>query len=171
MMELICLAVPLLLGGGADDLPPDWVVVARDGFKISMPAKPTEKKQQVKVAKGHLNVSLLIAEGRKDATFVLSHCDYAATEVKRADLERRLDQARDGAVENSGGKLRKEQLIELIDGNKRHPGRDLLIDKNGEVIARIRIYVVERRLYQVMVLGNPPAKDANTFMDSFRLNK
>jgi hypothetical protein len=91
--------------------------------------------------------------------------------VKRADLERRLDQARDGAVENSGGKLRKEQLIELIDGDKRHPGRDLLIDKNGEVIARIRIYVVERRLYQVMVLGNPSAKDASTFMDSFRLNK
>jgi hypothetical protein len=170
MWEQICLAMPLLLAGGSD-LPPDWVLVKKDRFQVAMPAKPTEKNQRVKTAKEKLDVTLLIAEGRKDASFVVSHCDYADALVKKRDLERRLDQARDGAIESSGGKLRLEQMIELIDGDQRHLGRDLVIEKDGSVIARMRIFVVERRLYQVMVLGSPPTKDATVFLDSFRLTR
>ena len=41
------------------------------------------------------------------------------------------------------------------------------------VVAKIRIYVVKNRLYQVMVLcgGAAASNEAGIFLDSFRLNK
>ena len=50
------------------------------------------------------------------------------------------------------------------------------VAKNGAIVAKMRLYLVDNRLYQVMVLGNGPFfvgsdKDVTTFLDSFRLNK
>ena len=85
-------------------------------------------------------------------------------------MDKRLDQARDGAIASVGGKKRSEEKIKL----KGHPGREIVIEKDSEVVVRMRIYLVKNRLYQVMVLGNGPvfpAKDAGFFLDSFRLNE
>ena len=166
------LALPLLLGAAQDELPANWKVAApKDaGFSAKMPGTPTEKKQQVKTATGQLSVTLYIAEGRNESLFVVSYTDYSEADLKKAPVDKRLDQARDGAVEKSGGKLRGEKKIEL-DGQ---PGREIVIENNGEVIAKMRIYLVQRRLYQVMVLGNEPtfkSKDVGTFLDSFRVIK
>jgi hypothetical protein len=166
------LALPLLLGAVQDDLPANWkVAVSKDGgFTVAMPGVPTEKKQHVKTATGQLNVTLLLAEGRNDSVFVVSYSDFPEAELKKGTLEKRLDHARDGAVSSARGKLRSEKTIEL-DG---HPGREIAIENNGECIAKMRIYLVKNRLYQVMVLGNGMifmTKDVGIFLDSFGLNK
>lgn len=168
----LSLTLPLLLGAAQTDLPANWKAIASKdgGFSIGMPATPKETKRKVLTAKGHLDVTLLVAEGRSGAAFVLSYCDYSEAEVK-GDLEKRLDHARDGAVSSSGGKLQSERIADLRDGENLHRGRDLIIEKNGATIARMRIFLVGRRLYQVMVLGNATTKEAGIFLDSFRLNK
>ena len=171
MMDRICLSLtlPLLLGAVQEDLPPNWKVVESTAgrFTVSMPETYTEKKQPVKTAKDTLEVVMLVAEGRNDALFVVSYSDYPAADLKTGGVEKRLDYARDGAVSSARGKLRSEKPI-MLDAN---PGRDIVIEKDGEIVVRTRIYLVKNRLYQVMTLGNVPAKECATFLESFRLIK
>jgi hypothetical protein len=178
MMGTVCwsLTLPLLVGAVQDDLPAGWKVVdSKDGrFTVHMPKEPMAPKTQVVRTKtGELNVTLVIAEGRHDSYFVVSYSDFPPAELKKGEEEKRLDQACNGAAESLRGELREENPIKL-DG--RHPGREFFIRKNGAVIAKVRIYLVENRLYQVMVLGSgqifsSKEKDAGIFLDSFRLNK
>ena len=166
------LALSLLFGAAQADLPPDWKIVVSKagGFVVAMPKNPTESKKKVATATGHLEVFLLVALGENDATMVVSYCDYAEEELK-GNLEKRLDHARDGAVNGARGKLQSEKRAQLIDGEVLYPGRDIVIEKGGAVVARMRIFLVGRRLYQVMALGNTSPRQAGAFMDSFRLNK
>jgi hypothetical protein len=166
------LVVPLLFSAVQDDLPAGWhAFKAKDGrYSVHLPSEPKEKIQKV----GNLTVTLQIAEGRLESYFVVSHCDIPAADLKKGDPEKRLDQAVTGAVEKSGGQLRGEEKKITLVG--KHPGREIVIEKKGEVIARMRIYLVENRLYQVMVLGPgqifaAKEKDVGHFLDSFRLNK
>lgn len=166
------LALPLLLGAGQDDLPAGWKTVAPKGagFSVAMPAAPTEKKQKVPTATGTLEVVMQVADGRNDSLFVVSYCDFPGPELKKAEVDKRLDQARDGALASARGKKRSEEPIKL--GG--HAGREIVIEKDGEVVVKMRIFLVKNRLYQVMVLGNGPvfaSKDVGVFLDSFRLNE
>jgi hypothetical protein len=163
------LALPLLLGAAQEEVPAGWKMVApKDGgFTAAMPAAPTEKKKQVKTATGVLNVTMFIADGRNDSDFVVSYSDFPAADLKKGDVDKRLDQARDGAIASVRGKQKSEKKIEL----NKHPGREIVIEKDGEVVVKMRIYLVKNRLYQVMVVGNAPAKDTGIFLDSFRLNE
>jgi hypothetical protein len=178
MMGTVCwsLTLPLLLGAVQDDLPAGWKVFASKdgGFTVHMPNAPKDpKKQVVKTSTGELNVTLVIAEGRHDSYFVVSYGDFPRAKLKQGEEEKRLDQACNGAAESLRGEIRHEEPIKL---EGRHPGRAFVIRKDGAVIAKMRIYLVENRLYQVMVLGKGPIfsskeKDAGIFLDSFRLNK
>ena len=164
MIGRICLGVslPLLLG-----IPDGWEELAptEGRFKAAMPTAPTMRKQQVKTATGQLSVTMYVAEGRNDAVFVVSYTDYPEADLKKGAVEKRLDHARDGAVASAGGKLRSEQAIKL----KGHPGREIVVEKGSEVLARMRIFLVNGRLYQVMVLGKAPADDVKSFLASFEL--
>lgn len=170
------LAMPLLLGVTQDDLPANWKTLAsQEGrFTVALPGAHTLSKKKVTTATGQLDATIVVAEGRNDSYFVVSFCDFPLDEVKADSVEKRLDQACRGAVEKSGGELRGTEKPIKLDG--KHPGREIVIEKKGEVIAKMRIYLVERRLYQVMVFGNGPVfapkeKEVGIFLDSFRLNK
>ena len=178
MMRTVCwsLTLPLLLGAVQVDLPAGWKVIdSKDGrFTVHMPKEPMAPKAQVVRTKtGELNVTSVIAEGPHDSYFVVSYGDFPQAERKKGEEEKRLDQACNGAAESLRGEIRDEKPIKL-DG--RYPGRGFIIRKDGAVIAKMRIYLVETRLYQVMVLGSgqifsSKEKDAGIFLDSFRLNK
>ena len=169
MMGRLCLglSLPLFLGAAQPETPEGWTAytTAEGAFTVVLPGKWSERKQQVKTATGQLSVKMVVATGRNDSAFVVSYTDYPEPEIKKGPVQKRLDHARDGAVVSAGGKLRSEKAIEL----KGHPGRDLVIDKDGATIARMRIVLVKQRLYQVMVLGDAPAKDAGIFLASFAL--
>jgi hypothetical protein len=159
------LALPILLGAAQDD---SWKLFEpKDaGFSVKMPVMPTEKKQSVKTATGKLDVILHIADGRNDSLFVVSYSDFDKADLKKKeDVEKRLEQARDGAIASARGKLRSDDKIKL----KEHSGREIVIEKDGEVVVKMRIFLVKNRLYQVMVLGNAPAQDVGIFLASFSL--
>lgn len=169
MIGPICLAMPLLLGAMEDDLKS---YTSKEGrFTVNMPGMP---KVTTKEVSNDLTVTTVVAEGRQDSYFVVSFSDFPEKDLKKGAVEKRLEQACKGALEKSEGKLRGEAKSITLDG--KHPGREIVIEKNGEIIARMRIYLVDRRLYQVMVLGKgaifaPKEKDVGNFLDSFRLNK
>jgi hypothetical protein len=171
MMGPVCmsLTLPLLLGAAQDELPEKHE--SKDGrYTVEMPNKTRADKQTV----GKLTVFVAIADGPSDSAFVVSYCDYAAAELKKGAEDKRLEQACKGAVERSRGELRGEAKAIKLAG--KYPGREIVIEKKGEIIAKMRIYLVDNRLYQVMVLGNGPFfsrkdKDVGNFLDSFRLNK
>jgi len=68
-----------------------------------------------------------------------------------------------------GGKVVVDKEITL--GKKEYPGREMQFDKDGTCL-RIRMYLVESRLYQVTLVG-PKAfvnsKDAGKYFDSFEV--
>jgi hypothetical protein len=167
MMGRICLGLLPLLVGAVQDLPEGWQSYSsKDGkFKVALPGKPMEKKQTVKTAKDPIYVHMVLADGRNDSNFVVSYTDYPEADQKKSVIKKRLDQARDGAVSSSGGAVKEERGITL----KTHPGRHIVIEKDGDIIARMRLFVVNRRLYQVMALGAAPAKDVELFLSSFEL--
>ena len=176
MMGPVCwsLTLPLLLGAAQEELPAGWVkhAPANGRYSAMMPTKPTETKKKITTATAQLDAVVAVAEGRLESYFVVSYTDYPLKELKADSIDKRLDQGAKAAAENARGKIRSEKPIKL-DG---HPGREVVIEKDGEVIAKMRLYLVERRLYQVMVLGSATIfaakeKDVGVFLDSFRLNK
>lgn len=164
----LVIGIPLLFGILQDAPPAGWMVFASKAgrFSVSLPGVPIEVPQFV----GQLKVVKYVAEGKNEAVYVISHTDYAEADVKADAVQKRLDQARDGAIVSVGGKLKTEKAVQL----EGFPGRDIAIEKAGAVIVRMRIFVVDRRVYQVLALG-PPAvlgsKEVANFLDSFRLIK
>jgi hypothetical protein len=103
---------------------------------------------------------------------VVAYSDYPAEIIEQTDPQALLDSSRDGAVNNLGGTLVSEEVIDLA-GN---PGRSLVISANAnqEQTATInsRIYLVENRLYQVLVVspeGTESLEESLSFLDSFDL--
>jgi hypothetical protein len=85
--------------------------------------------------------------------------------------EQRLDGARDGAIGKVRGKLLKNQPI-IMAG--KYPGREFTasLSEPANGLVRARIWLVGKRLYQVMVIGTDTyagSTSSTDFLDSFRL--
>ena len=161
------LSLPLLVG----QTPAGWRPFApKDGsFSIVLPGAPTEKKQQLKAGAGAVDVSMYICEAAGDGTYVVAVTDYSSQEIQGGE-EKRLRNARDGAVQNSEGKLIHERKISLAG----HPGRELWIGTKDDGMIHTRLFAVKQRLYQTMAIGPKTfveTKETASFMDSFKLKK
>jgi hypothetical protein len=173
MIGKLCLGLALVLNAAQqENLPAGWIVYTskEGGFSVALPAKPAESKQRVVTATGHLDVYLFIVETKGDAAYVVSYSDLPAAEIKAGTAEKRLDHAREGAVDNARGKLRTEKKIEL--GG--FPGRELIIETDKDVVIKMRIIAVNKRLYQTMAMGSGAffqSKDVGHFLDSLKLIK
>lgn len=163
------LGLTLILISAQPDALAGWKTVSPKGagFQIAMPGEPETSKRKIGTKAGYFDVFMWVAQGKNDTAFVASYCDFPDAELKKNPIEKRLDQARDGAVKSARGKLKSEKAIRLAN----HPGRDLVIEKDGKVIVRTRIYAVGGRLFQVMTLGPVAPKEAEGFLNSFRLKK
>jgi len=109
---------------------------------------------------------MVIGEGSNDTLFVVSYCDYSNADLKKGRAKTARLCAR-WSRRQLRGTLKSESKCEL-DG---HPGRDIAIAKDGQVIVRTRIYLVKNRLVPSDVAGQRPANESEAFLDSFRLLK
>jgi hypothetical protein len=156
------------ISGSADDQP-DWKEFAsKEGrFKVLMRGTPEQYKLDAEsdFGKGVLHMNSVQAD---KTMYGANYCDFPA-EIKKAPLKQVYDSSRDGAVANLEGKLASEKDIKLGD----YPGREIRIDvAGGKRLFRARVYLVDQRLYQVVVFGTREAatsKDADKFLDSFKL--
>jgi hypothetical protein len=167
MRFLIPLAVPLILGAAQDTA---WKSFAspKGGFSVLLPGEPAEQSRKVKTHAGVVEVTLYVVDVPKAGNYVVGYTEFPEKGLQAGTSEKRLDNARDGAVRSARGKLQSETKIVL--GS--FPGRELIIEGDGKDLVRTRIYAVKSRLYQTMVVGSKTTVDgreALRFLDSFKL--
>ncbi len=140
-------------------------------FTVLLPGVPLEQKQSVKTSIGTVELILFILEVKKaQGSYVVGYSELPEPAVQVGTEEKRLDNARDGAVASAKGKLKSEKRIAL----QGHHGRDLLIEVDGKHVIRTRFYAVKNRLYQVLAVGPADwvaARESSKFLDSFKLTK
>ena len=163
---LLSASLPLVLGANVDD----WKLFTpkEGGFSILFPGTPAENKQETKTSAGTIAVTYFVLE-RGGITYVASYSVFPKESMKARSEEKRLDNARDGAVASAKGKLEDQRNIKL----GKYPGRELLIQGEKNFV-RSRIFAVENRLYQTMVVSkkeNAHAADAAKFLESFKIVK
>jgi len=164
---LLCLAAAFLVAAG-DAITKFEAFAPKGGrFTVQMPGQPKEQKSTAKTAIGPIDIHMFVYEADPNTAYMVGYNDYPEGMMKKADPEKVLDGARDGAVKNVNGKLDWEKKI-TIDG---HPGRDFAVTAEG-LSVRDRIYLVNDRLYQVMLVGSKDfitGKDGEKFLNSFKL--
>lgn len=141
------------------------------GFSVVTPLTLKESVQSVDTELGKLDIHIFTAE-RGDTAFVVGYSDYPQEIIQLSDPDQMLDGGRDGAAANVNGKVIAEDKITL----NNYLGRDLVINgiaENGqEMTIQAYMFLVENRLYQVMVVapkGELNSSEAGNFLRSFRL--
>jgi hypothetical protein len=134
-----------------------------------MPGLPVSEEQRFNTKGGDVVLYLFnLDRGRLKGRFSVQYMDYSEqflTEARSADAV--LKKASTVDAFNIGGTVVNEQALPL----GRHPGREQQVE-NAELAMRIRLYLVDRRLYKVVATW-PKSRtfsvDDELFLNSFRL--
>lgn len=135
-----------------------------DGFQASYPSEPALQKKSVDTPAGAFELRSYVAQPA-DAVLFVGVCDYGQA-ASRIDAAAKLEGAKNGALLNSGSRLVSEKKI----STGRYPGIQFDAE-SGTAHFTARVYAVDTRLYQVLViypLAKPYAQ-AERFLDSFEL--
>jgi hypothetical protein len=164
---LSCLGV-LLLGGCDSHL--EEYVSEKGGFKVKAPGKLQETPQSG--WEKPLTIEKLVV-GEK--TYAIGYVDDLAGSAEPGEKSNtRLLAAQNGALNKVKAKLIREKDKEIFLNNK-YPGREFigeLPEKMGRL--RERIFLVDRRLFQILVIGEQTwveSKEVDRFLDSFAMLK
>lgn len=165
---LLGMSLPLVLGGQGDGT--EWSKLAPKemGFSVLMPGTASEHQATLQTKGGAVDVKYFVAEANR-VTYVVSSSTFPKGTSKAETQEKRLDNARDGALATAGGKLESERAVKL----QSYPGRELMI-AGAKAFVRTRIYAVENHLYQVMAVGSKKqlgGSEQTRFFNSFKLTK
>jgi hypothetical protein len=150
--------------------PVPWIEFkSADGnFSVLMPGTPTADVQTVNTQSGQIEIHFYTLS-TKNAVYSVSYSDYPASIFDTTPIKSILDGARDGAVKNTQGRLIDEADIAL----GAYPGRELNVESSGGTnVMQAHLYVVNHRLYQVIVVtgkGRASSPDLQKFLDSFKL--
>ncbi|MBK1987830.1 hypothetical protein A0J48_009810 [Sphaerospermopsis aphanizomenoides BCCUSP55] len=144
-------------------------------FSILMPGTPTESKQKVNTKNGTVEVNLFTIERQQDEVkYTVAYIDYPEDYIellKRNNLvEQAIDAGKKTALQNAKGTLISEEKINLGD----YLGKEVNYTKPGDKIIKQRIFLVEKRLYQVSAETTKQkqkylTKSITGFCDSFTL--
>jgi hypothetical protein len=138
------------------------------GFSISVPARPIETKQMVNTAVDELATQIYQVD-HKIIAYTVMYVDYPASVVEQLEPQTMFNNARDYTLKNQKGQLLGERDVTL----GKFPGRELKLKLPGQIIAIVRMYLVEKRLYQTIVTtrsGLDTTANVNRFLDSMKLN-
>jgi hypothetical protein len=138
-------------------------------FSAAFPGKPKEQEVTAAGATGQ-SVTLEAKGGAYTVTYV-DLPDAAADALKTPEaIELVLGATRDAAVTQMKGKVIDDDKIKL-DGNV---GRDFKVELPEKKMMRNRMFIVGKRLYQVMVVGSKEFVEADAsekFLKTFKLTK
>ncbi len=153
-----------------------WVPYSGDdgSYTLEFPAKPTEQVQQIDTAVGPMKATMAmhIEEAAKRAYFSMGG-QYTLPKGVPFDVEKGLDGGRDGMVNAIGGKVLKEDKIE-IDGR---PAREFSLSGSKPGIgdftgmARIAYDAKTTRVFQAIVISTEPTTfpEVRRFLDSLHI--
>jgi len=137
-------------------------------FSVLMPATPSEQKQEIATDAGPVQSVMFIAAGANNSAFIAAYADYPNAARDAETSAKVVSGARDGILRNTKGKLINDKEISL----DKSAGRAFLIEQDGGQFFNVRVYLVGKRLYQLIVVG-PKAEatgaDADKYLASFKL--
>ena len=113
--------------------------------------------------------------GNAGGTFSVTYADYPES-FKGVDAKVLLDGARDGVrgPEGLGGTIQSDKPTEVAGpADAKLPGREVVVKARKNWV-RVRLVLVDLRLYEVMVSGSEDAatgEAATKFLDSFAVTK
>ena len=168
------LVLPLSVTAAQTPIQAEWKLFApKDGgFTTLFPGTPTEHKKTITTPGGPLEVLYYELDWPgDDGKFLVGFSEFAASSIKAGTEDKRLDNARDGALASTKGKLKREKSL-LLD--KTYPGRELVIEVEGKATVLVQMYAVKNRLYLVAVAGSVEqvtSQDASKFLSSFKLKQ
>ena len=170
MWRAVLAAVILILSGltaGAED---GKKFTPKDGsYTVAFPAGSKVKTQEQEAGTGVV-VSLSMVVDAKDRVYGVMHLALPES-ARGVPSKTLLDAGQNGALQKCGGNLLKSEDITF--GMEKHPGRDLLVEKDGSKL-RAKLIVVPPRVFIVLV-GGPKeyatSKEATGFLDSFEIAK
>jgi hypothetical protein len=131
------------------DFAPLKEFVAPDkSFAILLPVGVREQDQTVPTNIGPIKAYFFSAKA-KYHQFTVGYSDYPDSFIAKSNPTAMLDGSRDGEIKNLQGKLLGEGVIDI----QGHPGRELRIEGPQKLIIKSRIYLVGKRLYQIMAIS------------------
>lgn len=167
---LVITVATLLMGCDAMKPPAFERFTSKAGrFSVMMPGKPKKQTQNVPSAVGNIKMDVYSVDRFSYAYLVMTSDMPTPRKLKDDEIRQVLNDARDGALGQTKGKLVKETEI-TIDG---YIGKEIEITApEVKGMARNRMYWVDGRLYQVMVVGPKStihSDDTEKFYASFKL--
>lgn len=139
------------------------------GFSIEMPGEPEGKKIIIDTELGQNYLYVYMLKKQDGMIYSIGFIDYPNELFNKKSTEQLLNDAREGAVRNVGGKLVSESQISI----KGYPGREVVIaSSGGQGSLQARIFLVNNRLYQLMFApakGNTLSRNARRFFESFEI--
>ena len=168
MAFLIAAAALFTLGNSSDEW--ETITPEQGGFSVKIPANSTLTRKKVNGEDGSSEV-VIVQAGEARLAYLVTYVDVSATTARMP--RSLLDGTRDVAVSSSKGKLLSEKKILL----KKYPGREIraevpLGDDPKGGFLKCRIYLVGRRVFQVMAIGpkdEANAKEIDKFFGSFQI--
>jgi hypothetical protein len=161
----------LLVGalGACSERPWFAFTPADRSFHASFPFEPTKSMRTVTTAMGESDVTFYTATDSQIA-YSVTVGEYSAEQIARVGAKGFLDEARNGAIANTHGKMTSETSFDV----KGNPGREVAISvSGGKSSFRCRLILVGNRLFQVIVAGpsnEADGRSARRFLDSFSLS-
>lgn len=141
------------------------------GFQISFPEQPVESTSEDVDADGKaLNQTRFQVQFDDGVMFVSIQDNLELADAQGPELDQALQRGVEALKRVTGGEVRVNEKLTL---HEQFPGWAFAADIRGlDGHLRSRMYLVNGRLYQVMVVGTPTfanSQDANRFLDSFAL--
>jgi hypothetical protein len=171
-MRLRLLALSFLLGMLAD--PPGraqgvWkeLQAKSQRFAISMPGEPDHQKQTIPSPQGQLHVDVYTFQ-RPSTIYSITAIEYPEGAIQPDSVEETIKRTRDGMAKSLEGKITTERELTLSG----QLGREFQCSMKNGMFARVRIYVVKNRMYEIVTATLPENRqggDLVRYLNSFRL--
>jgi hypothetical protein len=135
-------------------------------------SKPDTKKLAVGATGLAIPVTTVRWDGPNSTTLAVTYADYPET-FREVAPKTILDGVLTGLKGTDGKETLNEKVTLGTDPNKVE-GREFIVVAGTKTAVRVRVFLVDTRLYQVMVTGtkdNVGSKAATAFLDSFQIVK
>jgi hypothetical protein len=135
-------------------------------FKVLFPDTPKVVKGRIRTEIGDVVSVRHTAGDGVDSTYDVTYNDYPKAGIAKLPPHKLLDAARDGLLHLAQGRLVSEKPFAL----GKLQGRDQEITGADGTRYRVRMLLVDNRLYQITAMAQPPSQpDEKTFFESFQL--
>ncbi len=167
--------VVLILGTTAQADPKIVEFTSKDGrYFVKIPGKIRQDTKKLAIGATGLAIPVVTdrVDGPNSTILAVTYADYPET-FRDVDAKTILNGVRDG-LKGTDGKVALDEKITLGKDADKIEGREFRIEAGTKTAVRVRVFLVDTRLYQVMVTGTKDtvnSKAATEFLDSFKLVK